>query len=214
MTIKGDLGRNKPSHCNVVIWLTCSLVLIFWAERKKKIYLPSSQSTSIILHYITWHAVPSLHSVKRLLSLNFKVTGLSVQYLRNTLRLESGSVGYCQFCPKVIPWVLLYFRWPSLEECQQSCWVWNLDTGVPLGSEKSSHIHCHSLVWPRLKKRSYQHPANIYLFLFGNSIVLYEHKSIQGESFHTRNEDACSLRSREIFNFPYHFFHISPFDLL
>lgn len=50
-------------------------------------------------------------------------------------------------------------------------------------AEKSSHIQCHSLAQPRLKKKkkSYQYPAKSYLFIFGNSIVLYEHKSIQGE---------------------------------
>lgn len=46
--------------------------------------------------------------------------------------------------------------------------------------KKSSHIHCHSLVRLRIKK-AYQNAASSYLFIFGNSIVLYKHKTIQGK---------------------------------
>lgn len=70
-------------------------------------------------------------------------------------------------------------------------------------TEKSSHIQ--SLVRLRIKK-AYQNAANSYLFIFGNVIVLYEHKTIQGESLQVQNEDVCSIKHREIFKFPYHLF--------
>lgn len=74
-------------------------------------------------------------------------------------------------------------------------------------TEKNSNIQCHSVAYPRLKKKGlYKYPDNSYLFIFGNSIVLCEQKSNQWESLHTRNEDTCSLRNREIFNFSYHIF--------
>lgn len=63
-------------------------------------------------------------------------------------------------------------------------------------TKKSSCINCHSLVRLRIKK-AYQKTANSYLFIFGNSIVLYARKIMQGESFQAGNEDSCSIRHRE-----------------
>lgn len=54
---------------------------------------------------------------------------------------------------------------------------WTSRSGL---TRKSSHIHCHSLVRLGIKK-AYQNAANSYLFIFGNSIVLYKHKNIQGK---------------------------------
>lgn len=68
-----------------------------------------------------------------------------------------------------------------------------------------SHIHCCSLVRLRIKK-AYENAGNSYLFIFGNSIVLYEHKIIPGESLQAENKDACSIKHREIFAFSHHLF--------
>lgn len=79
---------------------------------------------------------------------------------------------------------------------------WTSPSGL---TKKSSHIHCCSLVRLRIKK-AYENAANSYLFIFGNSIVLYEHKIIPGESLQAENKDACSIKHREIFAFSHHLF--------
>lgn len=72
-------------------------------------------------------------------------------------------------------------------------------------TKKSSHIHCRSLVRLRIKK-AYHNAANSYLFIFGNPIVLFEHKTIQEESLQAWNEEAWAIKHREIFDLSPHLF--------
>lgn len=74
---------------------------------------------------------------------------------------------------------------------------WTRPSGL---TKKSSHIHCRSLVRLRIKK-AYQNAANSYLFIFGNPIVLFERKIIQGESLQAQNEEGRAIKHRVIFNF-------------
>lgn len=107
---------------------------------KKKISLPSSHRTSVIIHHITWQAVPSLHRVKRLLSLNFKqLLGLVFSTQKYCLKLEGGNTRYYQFCPKLNPWVLFVLQmafFGGMSTKLQSFKPWQRS----LGSLRKAHI--------------------------------------------------------------------------